>query len=329
MDKQLVSLFLTATILLIVLGFYPTASGKGSDNNDRVITNNDISSNTPYNVAIYSRNRNLSNLGYKPVPDTCPYIEDEGILNDNFLYKEWCEKTFDNGSYIYEAYKNIAFNIEYTPEPSKTDFWQTPLETFKLKKGDCEDAVFHFFSQLLPNQRNAEITWGWVINKHDTVGKAHVWYQLIDKNGEQYVVEGFSKDWDGIIPVRMMKDTEARIPILTIVHSSVSRLANLSTESEFETNYENLGYFLETQHYYSNYNRINYPQNAQGKFLEHPTRYDMYLKESNEVCNILKKLRELLSRYESQREDLNTDIPITCKSKTKDIFPGNNLICKR
>ncbi len=49
---------------------------------------------------------------YKPVLETCSYLENGEELNDNFLYKKWCEETFDNGNYIYEAYKNIAFNIK-------------------------------------------------------------------------------------------------------------------------------------------------------------------------------------------------------------------------
>jgi hypothetical protein len=57
-----------------------------------------------------------ANIGYRPVSDTCPYVDEEGHayrqagkLNDNFLYKEWCEETFVNGNYIYESYKDIAF----------------------------------------------------------------------------------------------------------------------------------------------------------------------------------------------------------------------------
>ena len=59
---------------------------------------------------------NFSKPGFKPVPDECPYPENNGLLQDNFMYKEWCEETFENGKYIYEAYKDIAFNIKYTPE---------------------------------------------------------------------------------------------------------------------------------------------------------------------------------------------------------------------
>jgi hypothetical protein len=53
----------------------------------------------------------FSSLGYKPVSDTCPYVENGGKLSDNFLYKEWCEETFVDGDCVYEAYKDIAFSV--------------------------------------------------------------------------------------------------------------------------------------------------------------------------------------------------------------------------
>jgi hypothetical protein len=122
---------------------------------------------------------------YKPVPDECPYPDNSRKLFDNITYKGWCEETFDDGKYIYDAYRDIAFNIEYTPEQSKTDIWQTPFETNRSQKGDCEDAVFLFSSHLSFEQRNAMIIWGWVIDKHSRVARAHVWHQLIDKVGQQ------------------------------------------------------------------------------------------------------------------------------------------------
>ena len=325
MDRQLVPLFFMATLLLTVFGLYPTASGNGRDDYDRIIYRNDTYPNNSGNVLTYTCNQNLSKPSYKPVPDTYLYIEDEEKSKDNFLYKEWCEETFDNGTYIYEAYKNIAFNIEYTPEPNKTDFWQTPLETIRLKKGDCEDAVFHFFSQLPPNQRNAEITWGWVIDKRDEVGKAHVWYQLIDKVGKQYIVEGFSKDWDGIIPMEIVEKTETRRPIITIVHSSVSRLAHLPLETDDEKIWEFFPHFMDTQYYCSDRILTEHQLNVQERLWGHrkyPARAMMSPNVGKEICNILKKLHELFSRYESQREDLESDILLPIISKTKDKYPG-------
>lgn len=77
---------------------------------------------------------NFSNRSYKPVPDVDPETKSGGKITDNILYKEWCEETFENGNYIYEAYKNIAFNIKYAPEPNRIDFWQTPKETSRQKR---------------------------------------------------------------------------------------------------------------------------------------------------------------------------------------------------
>ena len=45
-----------------------------------------------------------SKPGFKPVPDECPYPENNGLSQDNLMYKEWCIETFENGKYIYEAY---------------------------------------------------------------------------------------------------------------------------------------------------------------------------------------------------------------------------------
>ena len=150
--------------------------------------------------------------------------------HDNLLYKKWCEETFDNGSYIYGAYKKIAFNIRYTPELNWSDYWQTPIETGNLNEGDCEDAVLVFFSQITPNQRNVEIIWGWVIDNRNSIGRAHVWCQLTDKTGRKYIVEGFSDDWNGIIPVEIVSENETRKPILTISHCMASRLSRLFPE---------------------------------------------------------------------------------------------------
>jgi hypothetical protein len=104
-------------------------------------------------TAEYFRSDNFSKPVYKPVPDECPCPDNNGMLLDNFMYRDWCEETFVNGKYIYEAYKDIAFNIKYTQEQPETDIWQTPFETNKSKKGDCEDAVFLFASHLSSMQK--------------------------------------------------------------------------------------------------------------------------------------------------------------------------------
>jgi hypothetical protein len=261
----------------------------------------------------------FSKPGYKPVPDTCPYVGDGSKLNDNFLYKKWCEETFYNGDYVYEAYKNIAFNIEYTPEPPETDFWQTPLETARLKKGDCEDAVFHFFSQLLPKQTNAEIVWGCVIDKRNGVGWAHVWYQLTDKKGQKYVVEGFSNDWNGIIPMIIIEDTESRRPILTITHSAVGKFTSSLPKADNSQNPQSLVDLFAATNFF-NCDSGNIPF-SQGKYTL------LLAKKSKEISNILNKLHEVFSRYERQKE--NANMQAVYKGNMKKFYPERNLICKR
>ncbi len=237
---------------------------------------------------------NLSNLDYRPVSDTCPYVENGGELSDNFLYKEWCEETFDNGNCIYEAYKDIAFNIKYTPDLNKTDYWQTPVETARLKKGDCEDAAFLFFSRLPSNQKNAEIVWGWVIDKRSTLGRAHVWYQLVDKKGQQYVVEGFSKDWNGIIPMEIVEETESRRPILTIAHSMVTRLASsLPKVDDSQIMQSLVDLPAATNFFSSDLGSQSFSQGMDTLLLSNTTK---------EVSNILNKLHELFRKV---RKNLN------------------------
>ena len=297
---------------------------------------------------------NFSRPGYKPVSDTCPYVGDGYELNDNFLYKKWCEETFDNGTHIYEAYKNIAFNIEYTPEPPETDFWQTPLETASLKKGDCEDAVFHFFSQLLPKQTNAEIVWGWVIDKRNGVGWAHVWYQLTDKKGQKYVVEGFSKDWNGIIPMDIVQDTETRKPIFTISHCMVSRLSrlfpevgdwqmcqplvNLFASAGFITHVSGNQFYpqdISIQLHLSANEFIEYPANPQYKsreyaqFLNHSPGRKEIPDVNKRISNIFEKLHEVFSRYENQNRDVESNILVSHKSNMELLYSERNLRCRR
>ncbi len=270
---------------------------------------------------------NFSKPGYKPVSDTCTYVKNGVQLNDNFLYKEWCEETFDNGNYIYEAYKNIAFNIKYTPEPKSTDFWQTPLDTTRLKKGDCEDIVFNFFSKLPPDQKNAEIVWGWVIDKQREVGTAHVWYQLTDKKWQKYIVEGFSNDWNGIIPMWIVEDTETRKPILTMSHCMLNKLSHLLPDVEdwnicqtlvalfqskgFISHVPSHQLFLQDmsiQLHFSDFEYIEYPESTQHKsrqyaqFLDGSPGQTLNLNIDKNICDILKKLRDVFSRYEYQKE---------------------------
>ncbi len=174
----------------------------------------------------------LDKRDYKPVEDTwsdksfAAHFSREERIPDNQLYKEWCINTFDNGEQIYEAYKEIAFDIAYRSEAPKTDCWQTPFETRRSKQGDCEDSVFLFFSKLSDLDIDGDIIWGWVIDRSSSITFAHVWYQLFDKRGRPYIVEGFSRDWNGIIPLEMIAGMEERIQTLMLRHSHVSHVAD-------------------------------------------------------------------------------------------------------
>ncbi len=273
----------------------------------------------------------FSKPAYKPVPDECPYPDNnDGKRLYNFMYKDWCEKTFDNGEYIYEAYKDIAFNIEYTPERPKTDIWQTSYETSKSEKGDCEDAVFLFVSHLASMQKNTKIIWGWVIDKDSRIGRAHVWSQLTDRAGEQYIVEGFSKDWDGIIPLEIVEKTELRKPIFTITHSEFCRLSSLVSKPDSWHTYQSLidlctsANFIEfysrnlnisqgmDSYFNPDYGFIGYLLDTQKKSYKdsisyrYSTRLNMFPSMDKEISSILKKLYELFTRCERQREDFES-----------------------
>jgi hypothetical protein len=295
---------------------------------------------------------NFSKPVYKPVPDECPYPDNNGRLLDNFMYKDWCEETFDNGKYIYEAYKDIAFNIKYTPEQAKTDIWQTPYETSKSKRGDCEDAVFLFTSHLPSMQKNVKIIWGWVFDKGSRIARAHVWSQLTDKAGQQYIVEGFSKDWDRIIPLEIVEKTELRKPIFTIKHSGFCRLSSLVSRPDSWQTYQSLINLCTSANFIEFYSRdlnisqgrdsyfdpdygfIGYLLDTQKKSYKdtishrYPTRPNMFPAMDKEISSILKKLYELFIRCERQREDFGSSMQVAYGSLIN-INSKRNLNCRR
>lgn len=194
-------------------------------------------------------------------------------LPDNPLYKKWCEERFIHGSYIYEAYRQIAFGIEYTPEPPKVDLWQTPFETMKIHGGDCEDAIL-LFCELLPKSYNyGEIIWGVIFDVKSLIHFAHVWFKLYDKNGEVYVVEPFSGRWNGIIPMEIIKEREIRQDIITIPNTMISDL--LTSDSP---QYQDIQRFIDNQ----------------------LVTYDW--RQKKEADNIFTKLAQLTRRYKRQQK---------------------------
>ncbi|MCF6154554.1 MAG: hypothetical protein E3K36_04730 [Candidatus Brocadia sp.] len=226
----------------------------------------------------------LAGRGYKPVKDIWtekPIVAcapDGNSIPDNPLYKEWCINTFNNGEQIYEAYKEIAFGIDYRAEPPKTDDWQTPIETRQRKKGDCEDSVFLFFSQLSGLDIDGDIVWGWVVDKDTSIAFAHVWYQLFDKRGRAYVVEGFSKEWNGIIPEGMVAGTEERMPTLMLRHNRVNRLIDEAIPT-FAESFED------------------------GQFP-----WGIYLNNTTLIKEIFQKLQDMFTRYSGQMHQLTASV---------------------
>ncbi len=215
----------------------------------------------------------LSGRGYKPAENTqsgklfIAYPQEKSNLPDNPLYREWCIDTFNNGEQIYEAYREIAFDIDYRAEPPKTDYWQTPAETMQNKQGDCEDSVFLFFFLLPELNTDGDIVWGWVTNKDNSISFAHVWYQLYDKYGRPYIVEGFSKEWNGIIPAESVNGIEERIPILMLRHNQVSHVVSEMIPKLTES-------FEDTQ-----------------------SSWDIYLNNTTIIRDIFQKLQDLFYRY--------------------------------
>ena len=272
-----------------------------------------------------------SHIGYKPVLDECPDPEYAEEHHENSLYKKWCEETFTNGNNIYEGYRDITFNIKYAPETDRTDNWQTPLETARRGQGDCEDAVFLFFSHLPPSQKNAEIVWGWVIDRHG-IAKAHVWYQLTDIDGKEYIVEGFSNGWDGIIPISIVKNKETRKPILKITHLEASRLLTLISRPDSWNTYQ----ILADLHMSTDFVKIENDNNkdiSQDTFTRYhldtqrvrvrnmshdyimswnqPVDHRIETAISKEISKIYRKLHELFIRCEEQAEGNNKNQLVT------------------
>ncbi|WKZ18864.1 MAG: hypothetical protein QY310_15780 [Candidatus Jettenia sp. CY-1] len=223
----------------------------------------------------------LSGKGYKPVEDTysakssIAYPQEGNTIPENLPYRDWCINTFDNGEQIYEAYREIAFDIDYRAEPPKTDYWQTPFETIQSKRGDCEDSVFLFFSKLSELAIDGDIVWGWVVDKGNFISFAHVWYQLFDKHGKLYIVEGFSKEWNGIIPVETIHEAEERVPTLLLRHSQVSYVVD-----------EMIPRFTES---------------FEGEELS----WNLYFKNTTIIKEIFQKLQDMFSRYKQQTHELS------------------------
>lgn len=191
--------------------------------------------------------------GYYPVTSKGEFCirTNSDNLPDNPLYKSWCKKEFINGSLIYEAYRQVAFNIRYTPEPPKVDLWQTPYETMRFNGGDCEDAILLFQQLLTPNYRGGEVIWGIVRDLRNQTSYPHVWFKLVDRKGNQYIVEPFSGDWNGIIPVKMINESEHRKKIIGLPNDIIKDIM------ETPLKYKNIKKFLKKHSTVQDWSFIN------------------------------------------------------------------------
>ena len=149
---------------------------------------------------------------------------------ENPSFKVWCESKFLHGNSIYNAYRQIAFQIRYTEEPPQNDFWQTPLETIHRHAGDCEDAVLLFNNFLPHNINNGRIVWGIIEDLKNNVTFAHVWFELVDRKGELYLVDPFTNDWNGITHLMLLKDKRIKKEIVGIPNKLIGDLLDNDLE---------------------------------------------------------------------------------------------------
>jgi len=144
------------------------------------------------------------------------------------------------------------------------------VETRQSRQGDCEDSVFLFFSKLSELDIDGDIIWGWVVDKENSDAFAHVWYQLSDKRGRPCIVEGFSKEWNGIVPVEMLTEGERRVLALMLRHNQVNRVVD-----------EKILQFTES-------------------FEEDQFTWAVYMNNATLVKEIFKKLQVMFARYNGQ-----------------------------
>ncbi len=157
---------------------------------------------------------------------------------DNFKFKQWCMDTFYSGSEIYEAYKVVSFDITYaTDVPLHSyDFWQKPIETLKLKKGDCEDAVI-LFSSLSPLcHEDIKLVWGYVYDVKNGGKAKHVWVELTSKTKQKYILEAYKGDWNGIVKAAIDRKTLKRDEIISLPQCLYNEV--LMALAECDSNYD-------------------------------------------------------------------------------------------
>ena len=122
---------------------------------------------------------------------------------------------------------------------------------------------------------DGDIVWGWVVDKGNSIAFAHVWYQLFDKRGKAYIVEGFSKEWNGIVPEELITCGEERIPTLLLQHSQVNHMTDKMIPGFTES------------------------------FEDAQFPWDIYLNNTTIIKEIFLKLQDMFTRYHVQMNQLS------------------------
>lgn len=87
----------------------------------------------------------------------------------------------------------VNMHIEYVPD--KKDHWQTPFETFKRKKGDCEDMAFYkqeiiALSEVMSVKQNKVI----ICKMYQDPDFVHAVNKVTTQKGKTYILDNLTHD---------------------------------------------------------------------------------------------------------------------------------------
>jgi hypothetical protein len=97
---------------------------------------------------------------------------------------------------IMESFHEAAAITEYRRDerdhhPENTDYWQSPEETARLKKGDCEDKSFYLQDLLRKEGFHSDVVLG-ILETRNKEGRLrrgyHAWVETV-WNGETYILD--------------------------------------------------------------------------------------------------------------------------------------------
>jgi ribosome-associated toxin RatA of RatAB toxin-antitoxin module len=170
--------------------------------------------------------------------------------------------------------------------------------------------------------------------------------QLKDRKGKEYIVEGFSNDWTGIIPMEIVSKTETRKSILKITHLEASRLLALISRPDSWDTYQLLADLHRSTDFVSieNNNKVVSQdavtlyhldakrvgiRNMSREYMRswnQPVDHRINTIVSNEISKIFRKLHELFTKYEKQAENSNANLQIAYGNTN---HFRRNLNCRR